>query len=433
MRRKLACLFVLAFIGCNASVPVVTTGDSQAEDRMLAEAKAFLAGGGKVDDTFESYPLGPFVVCRTRLKVAAAKGYTKVVAYLLSKGADPDFEGDSSGAWTAVHWASTAQVLELLVKAGGNIRASEPAQWGRQPIHVAAMMGWPSAVQWYLDRGIEVGVTTTEGETPLHLARDVATAKVLLNAGADPNAKTIDTTRTFLGGFSMSSTPKYATPLHYAARRGNAALVDYLLTAGSATDVKDSRGRTALDFAAEGGDVETLKRLLRAAPQKDLSRLLCAAARLGNVEVCRYLLAQKADPDSANALHGAVWVGYSPPRADDLKNRAELVRLLLAAGAKVNFRDSSGQTPLLLAARSHADAGIVGLLLSAGADVSARNEEASTALHEAAGAGNMAVVELLLKHGANPDALDKDGRKPLDMVDEKEHADVKSLLRKHTK
>lgn len=446
VRLLSACVAVCALAGCGVSPATRPASPAQAvrarradEDRMLAEAKAFLGGGGKVDDVVErDFPFGWVRVYRTRLKVAAAKGYAKVVAYLLEKGADPNFKGECSGAWTAVHWGATPEVLEQLVKAGGDIRASSKPHWGWRPIHFAAAMGWPSAVQWYLDKGIDAEVTTNEGETPLHFARDAATAKVLLDAGANPNAKTIDTTRWGARWVSASSTPKFATPLHYAALRGDVALLKCLLAAGAAPRAIDKQRRTPLHFAAEWGRVKALEFLLGVTAKKDLSRLLRAGADGGHVEVCRHLLARKANPNAAGehgrtALHHAVWVGYSPPRQNDLRDRAELVRMLLSAGAKVDCRSAEGETPLIRAVRGYADATIVELLIDAKADVNARDKQGSSALHEAADNGDPAVVNLLLRNGADPNAVDGDGARPVDRADAKEHPEVKELLRKHTK
>lgn len=55
-----------------------------------------------------------------------------------------------------------------------------------------------------------------------------------------------------------------ATPLKYAARRGQGAVVKKLLAVEADTDVADSNGRTALYEAASGGHLEVIERLLAA-------------------------------------------------------------------------------------------------------------------------------------------------------------------------
>lgn len=113
--------------------------------------------------------------------------------------------------------------------------------------------------------------------------------------------------------------------------------------------------------------------------------------------------------------------------------KGEVLADLLKAGAKVNFRYSDGNTPLILAAlyaqpdcvdlliKKGADVNAVNnagvtaliraatnfdkarLLVEAGADVKARTHLGNTALILAARRyGNSATVKLLLKHGADP-------------------------------
>ena len=57
--------------------------------------------------------------------------------------------------------------------------------------------------------------------------------------------------------------------------------------------------------------------------------------------------------------------------------------------------------------------------LDAGLDINAIDQRSSlkwTALHEAAFAGNLQAVRLLIENGANPDAKDASGRTPLDIA-----------------
>jgi ankyrin repeat protein len=79
--------------------------------------------------------------------------------------------------------------------------------------------------------------------------RDVAIVKMLLEAGADPNARQ---ERGFV-------------PLHDAAANGNSALVEVLLNHGALSDVRTDDGKTPADMAAERGHHEVADRLRKAA------------------------------------------------------------------------------------------------------------------------------------------------------------------------
>lgn len=82
------------------------------------------------------------------------------------------------------------------------------------------------------------------------------------------------------------------------------------------------------------------------------------------------------------------------------------IRKLLELGAEVNYRDHAG-FPSLIAALS-TDRGdryeIVELLLSFGADIQDRGINGYTPLHYAASLDDPNAVELLLSHGADPNA-----------------------------
>ena len=88
------------------------------------------------------------------------------------------------------------------------------------------------------------------------------------------------------------------------------------------------------------------------------------------------------------------------------------VRDALRQGADPTARAERGHTPLHAAAlEGHAE--VVGLLIDAGADVNARTSGTKTTpLHSAAGGGHAEVARLLLEHGADPGAKTVEGIPP---------------------
>lgn len=103
-----------------------------------------------------------------------------------------------------------------------------------------------------------------------------------------------------------------------------------------------------------------------------------------------------AQGDGMTALHWAASHGD-----------AELVGMLLVAGANVRATTRlNGYTPLFLAARD-GNAAAVAKLLEAGADAKAASVTGSTPLMLAAGSGNLDAVRLLLDAGAEIDATEK--------------------------
>ncbi|MGH2449972.1 MAG: ankyrin repeat domain-containing protein, partial [Candidatus Limnocylindria bacterium] len=104
-----------------------------------------------------------------------------------------------------------------------------------------------------VERGAPVDVVArheTIVVTPLHsavAARNEETVALLLDRGADPNARQE-------GGF---------TPLHGAAQQGDEPIVELLLRHGADARLAAEDGRTAADFARESGHEELAGRLGR--------------------------------------------------------------------------------------------------------------------------------------------------------------------------
>ncbi|KAI9040760.1 ankyrin repeat domain-containing protein [Aspergillus affinis] len=104
-----------------------------------------------------------------------------------------------------------------------------------------------------------------------------------------------------------------------------------------------------------------------------------------------------------------------------------VVRRLLAAGAKVDARDTSGQTALILASKVGSDAA-VGCLLGAGADPDVQDwRDGRTALSRAAEKGHEGTVEILLNGNAAVDLVDKCHRTPMAWAAMKGHTSVVKL------
>jgi ankyrin repeat protein len=117
--------------------------------------------------------------------------------------------------------------------------------WGWSALHLAAFSGVPEAVRLVVERGGEVNARarTRFKNTPLQaalLAGQLATAKLLLERGADPLVRQAH-------GF---------TPLLEVAFEGRRDLIDLLLAAGAELNSRADDGRTALTEALRGGHPE---------------------------------------------------------------------------------------------------------------------------------------------------------------------------------
>lgn len=217
--------------------------------------------------------------------------------------------------------------------------------------------------------------------------------RLLLKAGVDPTVTLPD------GRFALS----------YIVRAGREKAVQLLLDHGARPDELSKGDGPPLHAAAEEGDAEILRRLLRAGVKDEITpdweeSALQIAARKGYLEAARVLL------DGGSPIDACREYGRTPLVAAAEAGQVEMVRLLLERGADPNA--PAWTTPLMAAARRGRDR-VVELLLAHGVAVTAQDSRGLTPLHFAEEGDSPAVVQLLLQAGAEVDARDCRGRTPL--------------------
>jgi ankyrin repeat protein len=144
--------------------------------------------------------------------------------------------------------------------------------------------------------------------------------------------------------------------------------------------------------------------------------VICLASYHRKPDIVDILVAGRDDLD----LHEACTVGNS-----------ERVRQLLAAKPEcIDEFSPDGFSPIALAAYfGHPD--IVQILAEAGADVDAqaRNPMKVAAIHAAVSSRNARAVEILLRHGADPNLAQQNDVTPLQVAVVNKDDDIKSALR----
>ena len=117
---------------------------------------------------------------------------------------------------------------------------------GFTALHLACFAGGAETVALLVERGAPLETMSRHGQIHVRplgtaaFARDAESARVLLDAGADPNGRGE-------GGF---------TPLHSAAQNGDVEFVRLLLRFGADAGVAASDGRTPAALAREAGHDE---------------------------------------------------------------------------------------------------------------------------------------------------------------------------------
>lgn len=128
------------------------------------------------------------------------------------------------------------------------------------------------------------------------------------------------------------------------------------------------------------------------------------------------------DIDEANAIF---WM-TSWARVGDCDYH-EYIKYLVDRGADVNYMDTTGWTPLLIALNCGKPETIE-LLIKAGAPVNKRNKSRMTGLYLASRRGLTNVVKLLIEHGADVNATIREGRTAIGIAKKNGHTDVVELL-----
>ncbi|KAM0277760.1 hypothetical protein ACHAQH_005553 [Verticillium albo-atrum] len=295
-----------------------------------------------------------------------------------------------------------------------------------------ASVGPLSAMQQLVDlggAGMVVGHLTEEDENLLHAAalnESPAIACYLLDLGTELNAQDSDG----------------KTPLHDAARHGTKTQVELLLNHGADTSLTTTRGSTVLHMALRNPKLRPCKSLLARLFAADGSRHVAdrdgvlpihVAAAQGWLATVEWLIQIGAEISSRDDL------GRTPLHAAAASmslDSTAVVQFLVDRGLAVEDADEGGMTPLHHALYSYdplhkevydPDVSLANAryLLQQGASADARDIEGTTPLHHAAWRGNVAIVKLLLEAGADVEAENRQGMKPVNLAKEE---DVRELL-----
>jgi ankyrin repeat protein len=188
-----------------------------------------------------------------------------------------------------------------------------------------------------------------------------------------------------------------------AAGRGDLGVVEDLLREGASAKAHDAKGRTALLAATQGDQIAVARALIAAgadANAKDNledSPYLCAAAE-GRNEILKMTLAAGADLKSVNRYGGTALI----PAAHHA--HVEAVRILLGTAIDKDHVNKLGWSALLeaiiLGDGGPVHAEIVQLLVQAGANVNLADRDGVTPLQHAKQRGFVEIARILASRGA---------------------------------
>lgn len=218
---------------------------------------------------------------------------------------------------------------------------------------------------------------------------------------------------------------------YLAAAAGHITVLQLLKAMGANLRSAGHDGRYPLHGAAAGGQLPAAKALTGKrfvhleAKDVDGNAPLHAAAEHGHIAMAEFLLEHGASLDLRNragmqALHSAALHGHAP-----------LVAYLLEKRAEVNSKGQLQTTPLHLAA-SAGDVDTIEFLLGARANVAARDasDTEMTPLHVAALRGNKLTLEYLLENHADIATTTTDGQQAVHLAAGAGHVPLVDFLLK---
>ena len=230
------------------------------------------------------------------------------------------------------------------------------------------------------------------------------------------------------------------TSLMAASRAGKLDMVKKIVELGVDVNRKNTRGKTALQFAAARGHTEIAQVLLSFGADIESSdhivgraALAVAAGNLYNTSCIELLCSVgKANIDAID------FAGRTALDHALIRNVKDSVCLLLKLrdDAKLPVADKTGRTTLFHAVR-YADYEIVAELLKYGADPNVALPDGTTPLMIAVeadgiGKGRENIVSLLLQAGAKLDTEDEDGETAQSLAELWENATLIDLFKKDT-
>ncbi|MEK7795460.1 MAG: ankyrin repeat domain-containing protein [Candidatus Hydrogenedentota bacterium] len=415
---------------------------------------------------------------RTYLHLAAARGLDAVVDWLLISGLDANCRDQSLR--TPLHNAAvtgSAEIVRILLE-----READPSvtdDHGKTPLHLAAEKGDTALVKMLLDAGAARDTLDDDGQTPLLLAAyqgNGDAVSLLIEQGANVDARQKDgmtlaqaatgyIVEHLLGredpvgaevqdqfellkslqsrGANLNVSDELGVTLLHRMREAQEryeagtpsrsfldGIVTFLLDNGADRNLEDANGDAAysIHHAARLGNIDVARRILAEDPQALSSVDETGAAPLehairgGRTEMTAYLIEQGADvtlwsDPQQSALQEASARGF-----------AEIVKQLLEHGVPVKGPGGQRSGPLL-AASLRGDLATVEVLLEHGYPVNEKDQKGETPLHVAARANRAEVIGALLAHGADVNAWNNDGRTAAQVADDSGKPEIAQQIR----
>ena len=326
---------------------------------------------------------------------AAAGGHVECAKRLIELGADVHAIAKASHGYP--------EKFKKMVEAGQVVEDDSQVD-GVTGLHVAAQSGHLDMVNLLIEHGIDVTVKDEADRTALTLAvagNHADCAKALVAAGSDPNTPYVDD-----DGESHNL-------LFDAIMVENEEFALLLIEKGADIYHTDEKKVTTLLQASHRGLTNVVKALIEKtagkggfldAASEDGITALIAASSEGQTDCVKLLLEAKADVNAKDKD------GTNSIMAASARGHVDVTTALLAVGANVNEQNTDGHTALMFAYNGKNQVETLWERYSQFvADGSVDTDEGTYPILKEAMENHTAMVNLLLKSGADPNIKDKEG------------------------
>lgn len=327
---------------------------------------------------------------------------------------------------------------------------------GRSLLFMSLEGGSYETVSMFMDKGLSITRANSRGVTPLHLTAGLkgknwdALMLKIIQSGADVNAGD-DSGGSAAGmaidsgnapgfrilcdnGLNLNFMEKGSEPLvMYAYRKNQKVIMNELIQRGASLAARDSAGNTMLHAAAEKNDTAFFKSMQQGSYDLNIKNSLgktplLVAVEKGSVAFAQLLIADREHLDlGARDNQGMSLLHYLAP----LKGGDKLLAMVEADQGMVRQKDNTGRSPLSIAVNAGLTANASYFLLH-GADASGEDQN-GLELVVTGYEKSRAMLNLLLDNGADPNAMNPDGKNLLFIAIEKSDLDtLKLLVQKNT-
>lgn len=295
--------------------------------------------------------------------------------------------------------SSTVEDIIAILDQGYDVNELRKGDFGIEevPLDLAAKNRNPAILKLLLERGANPDVENSQKYAPLHYASTIDHVRLLIEHGAK----------------YPSPTSFNETPIRGFSRTGEFEAVLYLLEhGGSRSELEFTQLHEAVAFS-EPELVSIITPHHLELEKKDTwdRTPLALAVHLGKIDDTKLLVENFASLKTKNHV-GSTLLHFAA-----ISDSPEMVQLVLDYGLDLNVRDQFGNSAVHEAV-SYQTRKSLDFLLDKFKVTQFYNE----ILDEALGAAyDFEIIQLLLARGANPNALDSEGRRLLDPQFSKEH------------